>query len=122
MENKLRATTVQVCGHCGREFHAQRSDAKTCSNACRQQAYLTRSAPRTVQKLIGWIENDIRDLETRRGYLNKQNLDYVFLKIKELANSWYYDRLPYGHQLRNYVERTLVMKLDGLRNSLLTNP
>lgn len=118
MENKIRATTVQVCGHCERQFHAQRRDAQYCCNACRQQGYLTRSAPRTVQKLISWIEDDFRDLETRRGYLTKQNLDYTFEKIRELVNSWYYAKLPRDHKLLHYVEVTLVRKLSGLRAKL----
>lgn len=32
------------CQHCGKEFSTRRSDAKFCSNACRQQGYLGRIA------------------------------------------------------------------------------
>jgi hypothetical protein len=115
MENKQRSTTVQICQHCGKEFETQRRDAKYCSNACRQQAYLTRSAPSIVQRQISYIEDEIRTLESRQGYLTKQNIDYTFERIKELVNCWYYERLPSPHKLRTRVEVDLVRKIHELR-------
>lgn len=35
-------TSIINCQHCDKEFTAKRADAKFCSNACRQQAYLER--------------------------------------------------------------------------------
>lgn len=119
MERKLRPILDQTCQSCGRSFHAQRRDAKYCCNACRQQGYLTRSAPKFVQRQLTYIEEEFRTLETRRGYLTRQNVDYVFERIKELVNGWQYGKLPYEHELRRYVECTLVIKLDALRARLL---
>jgi phage N-6-adenine-methyltransferase len=34
---------LMTCQHCDDLFHAQRSDARTCSNACRQAAYTYRA-------------------------------------------------------------------------------
>lgn len=112
---------MQICQHCGKEFETQRRDAKYCSNACRQQAYLVRSAPDFVKKQLPYIEDELRSLETRKGYLTRQNIDYVFEKIKELANHWHYRKLPNDHALVHYVEVTLVKRLDVLRARLLNN-
>jgi hypothetical protein len=39
---KNREPYTNTCEVCGREFEAKRSDAKTCSPACRQKAYRQR--------------------------------------------------------------------------------
>jgi hypothetical protein len=36
---KRRVGLEKVCGECGKQFTASRSDAKTCSPACKQKAY-----------------------------------------------------------------------------------
>lgn len=35
-----------ICEDCGRSANGSRSDARYCSNACRQRAYRERSKPR----------------------------------------------------------------------------
>jgi len=118
MESRIRTVHQLICTQCGRQFTSQRSDAKCCCNACRQQAYLIRSAPDFVQKQLTYIEDELRFLETRHGYLTAENVDHVFAEIKELVNHWHYRKLPYEHKLRDVVEGDLVRKLEVLRMKL----
>jgi hypothetical protein len=39
---RRRGATIATCGTCGYEFQQRRSDARYCSNACRQDAYRRR--------------------------------------------------------------------------------
>ena len=52
LEVQLRALNAgyRVCQHCGSRFTARRSDAKTCSSACRQATHRFR---KVEQKLMG---------------------------------------------------------------------
>jgi hypothetical protein len=44
---------VNVCAVCGREFQPRRrSDARTCSNACRQRAYRERKDRVELEALV----------------------------------------------------------------------
>jgi hypothetical protein len=121
MESKTRTVHELVCEHCGKTFSARRTDAKYCCDACRQQAYLTRSAPRFVERQLPYIEDELRSLETRRGYLTKENIDHIFEEIRELVNHWHYRKLPRDHKLRDYVEGTLVHKVFSLRKQFLAS-
>lgn len=121
MENSTRSTTVQICQHCGKEFETQRRDAKYCSNACRQQAYLVRSAPAWVEKQLQYIEEEIRRMERVPSYLTRQNIEQTFEELRTLAWPWHYDKLPSKHRLRNYVEDTLAKRIEALRKKI-NNP
>lgn len=118
MENNQRSTRIQICQHCGREFETQRRDSKYCSNACRQQAYLVRSAPSWVEKQIQYIEEEIRRMERVPSYLTRQNIDYALEQTRKLVWHWYYDKLPRNHRLRDYVELTLVNRIEALRRKI----
>lgn len=51
-----------ICSSCGRPFHAQRSTAKYCSNACKQDAYRQRNGLTS-----GLHPNDAHREAARRG-------------------------------------------------------
>jgi hypothetical protein len=56
----------EICGSCEKKFEPKRSDAKYCSAACRQRAYVKRDGKPSNLKPIGQqeIEQTIRDLFT----------------------------------------------------------
>jgi hypothetical protein len=41
---RRRRSTTAICGTCSNEFQQRRSDARYCSNACRQEAYRRRES------------------------------------------------------------------------------
>ena len=118
MKSKTRSVHELVCEHCGKTFSARRTDAKYCCDAHRQQGYLNRSAPEFVERQIPYIEDEIRRMEKIPSYLTQQNIDRTFEMMRELVNHWHYRKLPRKHKLRDYVEVTLVRKLDGVRKRL----
>ncbi len=118
MESKTRTVHELVCEYCQRTFSARRTDAKFCCDACRQQAYLTRSAPEFVERQIPYIEDEIRRMENIPSYLTQQNIDRTFEMMRELVNHWHYRKLPRKHKLELYVEETLLKRLDALRAKL----
>lgn len=42
----MKKTTQIICNYCNTPFVARRNDAKFCSGACKQQAYLINAAER----------------------------------------------------------------------------
>lgn len=121
MDSKWYFVNEKICEFCKRKFESRRKDAKCCSNACRQQAYLIRSAPDFVQKQLPYIEDEIRRMEKIPSYLTMQNLDNTFEMIRNLVNHWHYRKLPRKHQLEFYVEVTLVKRVEALRAKLRRN-
>ncbi len=118
MESKWYYVNEKTCEFCKRKFESRRKDAKCCSNACRQQIYLARSAPQFVEKQIPYIEDEIRRMEKIPSYLTKQNVENTFEMIRNLVNHWHYRKLPRKHKLEYYVEVTLVKRVEALRAKL----
>jgi hypothetical protein len=71
-----------------------------------------------VEKQIQYIEEEITRMERIPSYLTQQNIDHAFKEIRKLVWSWYFDKLPRKHRLRDHVEDTMVKRIEILRAKL----
>lgn len=87
-----------TCNACGREFEAQRSDAKYCSTNCRVAAHRKAHAPEQRRRpLPPQIRNAVYDLELRSRQLENLAEDDRFEKsvtVHDVNNmKWTLERL-----------------------------
>ena len=88
------------CEQCGSEFTAKRSDAKFCSNTCKQYSFLLKDSPK---RTFIFTEEDkykpenFKDFIHETAYYHLSAIHYVFTNNTELPKDdikTYYNFLP----------------------------
>lgn len=110
---------IKICEHCGKQFSAQREDAKFCSSSCRSLFWQNNKSQKTAgENFIKQLKGVVDDKPVKKTITEViPNQDYLDLQIKLHQKELEYKRLQ--QQKQTFTNQLQTLKKDEAGSFLL---